>query len=95
MYYGAITAFGTFFTAVAVGAGVRQLKTTENELELIKKQARISFEDDLSREYRSIVATLSVEAFYREGIQEVDDANATGILPLFRLEQRATLPRRT
>ena len=84
-FFGGITAFGTFFTAVAVGVGVRQLKTTENELELLKTQARTSFEDDLSREYRSIVATLPAEAFYRGGIQELDDQTRRAFFRYFDL----------
>ena len=84
-FFGAITAFGTFFTAVAVGVGVLQLKTTENELELIQKQARTSFEDDLSREYRSIVATLPAEAFYRGGIKKLDDQTRRAFFRYFDL----------
>jgi hypothetical protein len=82
---GALTAAGTIFTGFAVLVGVRQLKTTENELELIKEQARTSFEDDLSREYRSIVASLPAEAFFREGIKELDDPTRRAFFRYFDL----------
>jgi len=54
---GVITAIGAVATAVAVVVGVRQLR-------LSKQLAQTAFEDELAREYRTIVGNLPVEAFY-------------------------------
>lgn len=55
-----VTAVGAAATAIAVFVGVLQLRTA-------KEQARTAFEDDLSREYRTIVGELPAEAFYVDG----------------------------
>lgn len=53
-------AVGALATALAVFVAVWQLKTA-------KQHARTAFEDDLSREYRTIVGELPAKAFYAEG----------------------------
>ncbi len=55
-----VTAVGALATAIAVFIAVLQLRTA-------KEQARTAFEDDLTREYRAIVAELPAEAFYVKG----------------------------
>ncbi len=42
------------------------MKAAERELEFLQQQARSSFEDDLSREYRQIIAALPAEAFFED-----------------------------
>jgi len=54
-----ITALGAAATAVAVGIGVYQLR-------LAKRLAQAAFEDELTGEYRSAVASLPIAAFYVE-----------------------------
>ncbi len=55
-----VTAVGAAATAIAVFVAVWQLRAAE-------EQARTAFEDDLSREYRTIVGELPAEAFYIKG----------------------------
>jgi hypothetical protein len=55
-----LSAVGALATAVAVFVAVWQLRTA-------KEHARTNFEDDLSREYRTIVGELPAEAFYVKG----------------------------
>jgi hypothetical protein len=62
-----ISAAGAVATAIAVLIGVLQLRTA-------KEQARTSFEDDLSREYRSIAGDLPAEAFYVDSTWTPDEA---------------------
>lgn len=52
-----VGAVGAVATAFAVFVAVWELRTA-------KAQARTSFEDDLSREYRAIIGELPAEAFY-------------------------------
>ena len=52
-----ITAIGAIATAIAVGVGVYQLRVA-------KGLAQAAFEDELTQEYRSVVAALPVAAFY-------------------------------
>jgi hypothetical protein len=59
-----ITAVGAIATAVAVGVGVYQLR-------LAKQLAQAAFEDELTREYRAVVAKLPVEAFYSDPDSEL------------------------
>ena len=61
-----ITALGSSFTAVAAGFAALQVRVAKKELVLLEQQARTAFEDDLSREYRTIVADLPAEAFYED-----------------------------
>ena len=68
-------AIGAVATPAAVLIGVRQLRDN-------RKQAVTSFEDDLSREYRSISAELPAEAFY---------SDADGLAPLAPEYERAML----
>ncbi|MEJ7792020.1 MAG: hypothetical protein WKF65_08635 [Gaiellaceae bacterium] len=52
-------AVGALATAIAVFVAVWQLRTA-------KQHARSAFEDDLSREYRTIVGDLPAKAFYAD-----------------------------
>jgi hypothetical protein len=72
--FAGVTAFGTLLTAGAVAVGVRQLRATERELELVQDQARTAFEDDLSREYRALIAEFPAEAFYGRREAELTEA---------------------
>jgi hypothetical protein len=54
------TALGALGTGLAILIGVRELKQAE-------EQARTTFEDDLCREYRSILAELPAESFFTDG----------------------------
>jgi hypothetical protein len=58
-----IAALGSVATAATILIGFKQLRHAQEE-------ATTRFEDDLSREYRAIIAELPVEAFFVEG--EVD-----------------------
>lgn len=60
-----IAAIGSIGTAVAVIVGFHQLRQTE-------RQAMTRFEDDLSREYRSILKDIPIEALYVDGNVELD-----------------------
>lgn len=60
-----IAAIGSIATAVAVIVGFHQLKQAE-------RQAMVRFEDDLSREYRSILRDIPVEALYVDGDVDLD-----------------------
>lgn len=53
-------AVGALATALAVFVAVSQLRTA-------KQHARTAFEDDLSREYRTIVGELPAKVFYVDG----------------------------
>jgi hypothetical protein len=64
-----LTALGALATAVAVFVAVWQLRTA-------KEHARTNFEDDLSREYRTIVGELPAEAFYARGNAFTPDNSA-------------------
>jgi hypothetical protein len=55
-----IGAIGAVATAIAVFIAIAELRAA-------KDNARTAFEDDLSREYRSIIGQLPAEAFYAEG----------------------------
>jgi hypothetical protein len=55
-----VTAVGALATAVAVFIAFLELRAA-------KGYSRTSFEDDLSREYRSIIGQLPAEAFYIKG----------------------------
>ncbi|HMI99526.1 MAG TPA: hypothetical protein VK488_06825 [Gaiellaceae bacterium] len=54
------TALGVVGTGLAILIGVRELKQAE-------EHARTTFEDDLCREYRSILAELPAESFFTDG----------------------------
>lgn len=56
----ALTALGALATAVAVFVAYFELRSAQ-------ENSRTAFEDDLSREYRSIVGDLPAEAFYAKG----------------------------
>ena len=71
--FAGITAVGTLLTSGAVGVGVLQLRATKQQLEVTQQQARTAFEDDLSREYRTIVGELPAHAFYKTGDAELTD----------------------
>jgi hypothetical protein len=64
--FSGLTAVGALATAVAVYLGMRQVRATEREIVENNRRAQTSFEDDLSREYRGIVADLPVDAFYAD-----------------------------
>src|SRR5215213_9787301 len=64
-----LSAVGALATAVAVFVAVWQLRTA-------KEHARTNFEDDLSREYRTIVGELPAEAFYANGNAFTPDDSA-------------------
>lgn len=90
--FAGMTAFGAVVTAGAVVIGVRQLRATERELELVQQeldlvqtQARTSFEDDLTREYRKIIGLLPAEAFYEDGDIELTDEYRRALYRYFDL----------
>ena len=56
-----------FAAVVAGGATLWTAIILHIELRLLTRHAQTSFEDDLSREYRAIVASLPVVAFYVDG----------------------------
>jgi len=56
-----------FAAVVAGGATLWTAIILHIELRLLTRHAQTSFEDDLSREYREIVASLPVLAFYVDG----------------------------
>jgi hypothetical protein len=64
--FAGITAAGTLLTAGAVGVGVRQLRIAEQQVDLLRRHEQTAFEDDLSREYRSLIGLLPPEAFYTD-----------------------------
>jgi hypothetical protein len=68
-----LTALGAIGTGLAVTVGVRQLKATEREIDVVQQQAQTAFEDDLSREYRQIVGDLPVEVFYADSDVAFDE----------------------
>ena len=57
---GTIAALGTVATALTVYVGLRHLQHVQEE-------ATKTFEDELSREYRSIVSGLPAQAFFVDG----------------------------
>jgi hypothetical protein len=83
--FAGVTACGSVLTAGAVAIGVRQLHLTQKEVELQEEQARTSFEDDLSREYRAIVGELPVEAFHEDAALPPTDATRRSFYRYFDL----------
>jgi hypothetical protein len=83
--FSGLAAAGTIATAAAVWVGIRQVKAAEHEIEQTKKQALTSFEDDLTREYRSIVGELPAEAFYIDGELELNEARRRAFYRYFDL----------
>jgi hypothetical protein len=73
-----ITAIGAIATAVAVVVGVNQLRVA-------KQLAQTAFEDELTSEYRSVVASLPVEAFYRDASLTPGDADWQSFLKYVNL----------
>jgi hypothetical protein len=73
-----IAAIGSIGTAVAVIVGFHQLKQAE-------RQAMVRFEDDLSREYRSILKDIPVEALYVDGDVELNEETLRAFYRYFDL----------
>jgi hypothetical protein len=61
--FGGISAAAVTLTAGGVAFGVLQVKLTKEQVELVKSQAEVDFEDDLAREYRSIIRDIPARAF--------------------------------
>lgn len=62
--FAGVVAVTSIATAVGVLFGARQVALTKQQLELVKSQAATDFEDDISREYRSIIQNLPPHAFF-------------------------------
>jgi len=72
-----VSAVAATVTAGGVAFGVRQVKLSTEQLELVKTQTQVDFEDGLSREYRSIVRDIPARAFIEQAEAVTDeDLNA-------------------
>jgi hypothetical protein len=83
--FAGVAAFGSLLTAGAVAVGVRQLHMTQQEVEFEKEHAQTAFEDDLSREYRAIIAELPVEAFHADAAPTLTEATRRSFYRYFDL----------
>lgn len=80
-----LAAVGSLATAVAVWVGVLHLRTARRQLDVVRRNAQTSFEDDLSREYRTIVGDLPAQAFYRDESVRLDDDTRRAFFRYFDL----------
>ena len=67
----------------------------ERQLEIVQDQARTAFEDDLSREYRSIVGALPADAFYTDGRTDFKDETNRAFYQYFDLSNEQLFHMRT
>jgi hypothetical protein len=61
--FAGISAAATTLIAGGVGFAARQVKLTKEQVEHVKTQTRVNFEDDLTREYRAIIRDIPARAF--------------------------------
>ena len=78
-------ALGSVATAGAVWGGALHLRTARRQLDVVRRNAQTAFEDDLSREYRSIVAELPAPSFYTDQTVPLDDQTRRAFFRYFDL----------
>jgi hypothetical protein len=84
-FFTGVGAIASLVVAAGIAVGVWQVKLTKKQLERSRLQALTDFEDDLSREYRSIVMDLPPSSFYRREPDVIGDEELRAFFRYFDL----------